>query len=182
MNLWERFSRTIHTLYKEPWHLRGAGSRHEASFERLLQAHGIFSCRPLKIPMIGYERHPNGPQRWPDFHLQDERTLLPVELKTTSRTSVHIGKTWIKSDALYIISHRPSDSVFISWGKDMKTEEEDRQFREFQHHVRSVRPYRMFRSTVEWSASVHVQYRLEERQRRLHFERVIEGLKPLTRR
>jgi hypothetical protein len=217
MNLWGRFYRVVETVYRQPLLLRGEGSSHEASFERLLRHHGIFpisaahpsaahpsashpfashpfaypfashpftnpSRHRIPSPTIGYERHPNGAERWPDFHLQDERTLLPIELKTTSRDTVHIGKTWIHSEALYLIHHRPSDSIFLSWGKDMKTEEDDRRFREFQYHIRSMNRDRSFTPSVQWSASVQTLYRLDRSRRHDQYERVMEELRLLSKR
>ena len=209
MNIWYRLQRLLETLYTTPHLLHGQGQQHERSFEYLLVRYGILPVSfssSLRTPTIGYERHPYGAQRWPDFHIQDQRILLPVELKTSSRPLFHIGQTWIQSDALYIASYYPNKhrhsnhsnqrnytyrqtqtrntkpSVFISWGKDMKTEEEDRRFREFQYDVKHLRGQKIFSSPVEWYPTVQVTYRLEEERRRDCFERVREDLARWARR
>lgn len=162
-------------MYHQPSIIRGSGIHYEAAFERLLRQYGILPC-----PQTGYERHPHGPQRWPDFHIMDKRTRIPIELKTTSRMVVGMGKTWIQSDALYVIHHRPLDSIVIAWGKDMKTEEDDRRFREFQHHVRCMNRGRSFSPLVQWTANTQVLYRLEMTQRRMLYERVMEELRRMA--
>ncbi len=177
MNIWGRFQRLLHTIYHRPSTIKGSGLRYEASFERLLRVHGILPC-----PEIGYERYPNGSQRWPDFHITDRRTRIPIELKTTSRTMVAMGKTWIQSDALYLIHHLPMDSILIAWGKDMKTEEDDRQFREFQHHMRGMNRGRSFTPRVQWTATTQVLYRFEMNQRHTLYEKVMEELRHMSRR
>lgn len=202
MNLWYRLKRLLETLYEAPHLLHGQGQQHERSFERLLLRYGIlpyssFCTRSIRSAYsnrfsptgpIGYERHPNGPQRWPDFHLCSRQILLPVELKSTRRSVLQIGQTWIQSDALYIASYRrptltrrDEPSVFISWGKDMKTEEEDRRFRDFQYTIKSIRGQRGFSSPVEWHSAVQISYRLDEERRRVCFERVREDLERWAR-
>lgn len=170
--------KALETLYQAPHLLHGQGQQHERSFERLLLRYGILPCSAT-CPH-GYERHPHGPQRWPDFHIRSTRILLPVELKSTRRSVLQIGQTWIQSDALYVASYRRralcDPSVFISWGKDMKTEEEDRRFREFQYDIKCIRGQRGFSSPVEWHSAVQIAYRLEEGRRRVCFERVREDL------
>lgn len=192
MNLWGRFLAALEALYTAPHLLRGQGTHHERSFERLLLRHGILPFTAHHP--VGYERHPNGPQRWPDFHLRSGPILLPIELKSTSRSVLHMGQTWIQSDALYVASYyrtHPSPhtreasnepSVFVSWGKDMKTEEEDRRFREFQYDVKHLRGQRAFSTPVEWRSTVQISYRLEEERRRVCFERVREDLTRWARR
>lgn len=46
MNLWERFYQVLQKINKRP----------------------IISCRSLLVPMIGYERHPDGTQIWTQIH------------------------------------------------------------------------------------------------------------------
>ena len=176
MSVWSRFQRLLHTVYHRPSMIKGSGLPYEVAFERLLRVYGILPC-----PDTGYERHPNGPQRWPDFHIMDRRTCVPVELKTTSRMTVAMGKTWIQSDALYLIHHRPLDTLVVAWGKDMKTEEDDRRFREFQHHVRCMNRGRSFVPLVQWTANTHVHYRLEMNRRDMLYEKVMEELRRIAR-
>lgn len=176
MNIWARFQRLLYTIYNNPSLLKGSGIAYEVSFEHMLRRHGILPC-----PGIGYERYPNGPQRWPDFHVLDKRTCLPVELKTTRRMNVCMGKTWIQSDALYLIHYRPSDSILLSWGKDMKTEEDDRLFREFQHHVRCMNRGRSFTPLVQWTASTQILYRLNMARRHTLYEKVMTDLDKMAR-
>lgn len=64
----------------------------------------------------------------------------------------------------------------------MKTEEEDRRFREFQYDIKRLRGQKIFSSPVEWYSSVQVTYRLEEERRRDSFERVRADLARWARR
>ncbi len=122
MSIWKRFSQVLEKIYNKPWEFTGRSFGFEKSFERLLFKEGI-----LSTPMIGYERHPNGSNHFPDFEIYDKRSFLSIELKTTQSNSVHLGQTWIQSDALYIIRYKPSsfqeNPFLISFGKDMKSEE-----------------------------------------------------------
>ena len=177
MNVWSRLQHLLHTLYHRPSIIRGSGQPYEAAFERLLCSYGVVSC-----PETGYERYPNGPQRWPDFQILDVHTCVPIELKTTSRMMVPLGKTWIQSDALYLIHHRPLDSIWITWGKDMKTEEDDRRFREFQQRVRDLNRDCTYTPPVQWTAASHVFYHLEMPRRRELYEKAMERLRQIARR
>lgn len=179
--IWTRFLTLLETIYHDPTLIRGHGSGFEMEFGRQLQRHGIFPSK-----RVGYERHPNGPHKWPDFHIYDERTLIPIELKTTGRKSVHLGGTWIASEALYVISSHSSKtslhSVFMAWGRDMKTEEDDQKYREFRYAIKEFQnkyDRRIFSSSVEWSTQMELRYRVEERDRERLYRRVVEDLRRL---
>jgi len=177
MSLWFRFQHLLHALHRTPQLLRGSGSSHEQSFERLLHHHGIF-----RSPRIGYERHPKGPNCWPDFELYDERTVIPVELKTTSSPYVHMGETWIQSHGLYIISrHTPSPSIFISFGKDMRTDEEEERYRIFKEDLARFKTFskKTFTSTAHWTVRASIRYHLEEERAEERFRSVMETLRRL---
>ncbi len=177
MSIWFRFQHLLHALHRTPQLLRGRGPSHEQSFERLLDHHGIF-----RSPRIGYERHPKGPNRWPDFELYDERMVIPVELKTTSSAYVHMGHTWFQSHGLYIISrHTPSPSIFVSFGKDMRTDEEEERYRTFKEDLARFKTFskKTFTSTAHWTVRASIRYRLEEERAEERFRSVMETLRRL---
>ena len=184
--IWGRLLTLLERLHHDPTLIRGHGSGFEIEFARQLQRHGIFPSK-----RVGYERHPNGPHKWPDFHLYDERTLIPIELKTTGRKPVHMGQTWIVSEAIYVISHHssktrmdqtPQHSIFMAWGKDMKTEEDDHKYRDYRYAMKEFQnkyDQRIFSSSVEWSTQMELRYRLEERDHERLYRRVMEDLRRL---
>lgn len=180
-NIWSRFNLLLESAYHNPKLIKGSGLGFEESFEKQLLRHGIFPSK-----RVGYERHPNGPQRWPDFHIYDERTLIPIELKTTRRKTVHIGQTWIEPDAIYLISHHsPLERmpfVFIGWGRDMKTDEDDRKFREFRYALKEFKHYhthKTFLSSVEWTLKMELMFRMDKTDRHYYYSRVVEDLNRL---
>jgi len=184
MSIWNRFQHLLRALHRTPQLLRGSGPTHEQSFEQLLVHHGIF-----RSPRIGYERHPKGPNRWPDFELYDERMVIPVELKTTSSPYVHMGQTWFQSHGLYIISrHAPVSptssarpSVFISFGKEMRTDEEEERYRVFKEDLARFKTSskKTFTSTAHWTVRTSIRYRLEEERAEERFRSVMETLRRL---
>lgn len=177
MALWSRFRHLLTRLRENPPLLKGTSHRHERSFERLLHEHTI-PCSPS----AGYLRHPNGPNRWPDFQLHDEQRTLPVELKTTGSDLVHLGQTWIQSHGLYVISHRKKTgqpAVFIAFGKDMKTEEEDRAYEAFHAEVVAFRRRNRTLSPLfhsDWSIRTRLRYRIVEEDAEACFRRVMDVL------
>jgi hypothetical protein len=114
-----RLSSLLTTLWHHPHHLQGKGAAHEESFERLLQQ--------LDFTKTEYKRHPNGPMKWPDFHLllgegktQPEDQMQPIELKTTSKSTVCMGGTWPHPDCIYLITQtiaaRKTSILYITKG------------------------------------------------------------------
>jgi hypothetical protein len=176
MRIWRRVEQAIRELYESPKLLKGSGIQTEDSFERHLHRHGIFLSRK-----VGYERYPNGKNFWPDFHVYDDRTILPIEIKSTRHKMIHLSQTWIQSHAIYIIRCIQPTSVFISYGKDMKTEEEDRQFKEFQFAHRTFKEEwsksKTFTSQIHWTSSMDLRYRLDDTQKANHYQRVLEELR-----
>lgn len=180
--IWRRFEQAMQEMYENPSLLRGSGLQTEVSFERHMIRHGIFSSRK-----IGYERYPNGPQRWPDFHVYDERTLLPIEIKSTQSNWIYLGQTWIHSEALYIVrqwQRSPStSSVFLLNGRDMKTEEEDQAFKEFQfehlQHKKKYTKHNTFISSTRWTTCLDIRYQLDASKRDIHYWRVMDDLRRL---
>lgn len=177
MRVWRRLEQALCELYENPRKLTGSGIQTESSFERHLIRHGIFLSK-----RVGYERYPNGPNKWPDFHLYDERSVLPIEIKSTRCQFIHLGQTWIRSEALYIARQHPH-SVFMGLGKHMKTEEEDRLFREFYYAHKEFKEQwsrsQRFRSPNYWSSSMEIRYRLEEDKRLNMYQCLLEDLRRL---
>jgi hypothetical protein len=175
MALFHRLATLLDRVYRHPHLLRGCADEHERSFERLLWLHGIFPST------FGYQRHPHGSQRWPDFHVTTPQTLVPIELKTTSRALVHLGQTWPAPEGLYVVTQRPKGQTprsWILWGRDI-VEKEGHAFRTFHHHLKSLPSHRVFASPLQWSASYDITYRLEEHRRHTLYRSVVDDLRRL---
>lgn len=177
MSIWKRFSLVLETIYNKPWELKGRSFVFEKSFERLLFKEGI-----LSMPMIGYERHPNGSNHFPDFEIHDKRSFLSVELKTTKSNSVHLGQTWIQSDALYIIRYKPStfqeNPFMISFGKDMKSERDDEYYYSYKYELLKLREkYRGVSENVKIYPCSALEYRIDKTKKQKNYEIVMEYLK-----
>lgn len=100
-----RTASLLNTLWHHPALLQGKGAAHEQSFEHLLQR--------LDYEPSEYQRHPNGANRWPDFHLFLDGKKQAIELKTTKTHTVCMGGTWPHPDCIYLISH-PETAFYIS--------------------------------------------------------------------
>jgi hypothetical protein len=177
MSIWKRFSQVLERIYNKPWELKGRSFGFEKSFESLLYKEGI-----LSLPLIGYERHPNGTNHFPDFEIHDKRSFLSIELKTTKSNSVHLGQTWIQSDALYIIRYKPTsfqdNPTFISFGKDMKTEEEDMYYYSYKYELLKLREkYKGVSKNVKIYPCSALEYKIDTNKRKINFEIVMEYLK-----
>jgi|LauGreDrversion4_2_1035121.scaffolds.fasta_scaffold95791_4 hypothetical protein len=178
MRIWRRLEGALQEWYENPRRVKGSGIQFEVSFERQLIRHGIFLSKK-----VGYERYPNGSQKWPDFHIYDERTILPIELKSTRKDWIHLGQTWIHSDALYLIHRTTIQRIDIMRGKDMKTEEDDIRFKEFQFQMKQFKSEwdrsKTFSSSVNWSTSVDIRYCIQKEKQRNYFCSVLDDLRRL---
>ncbi len=178
MRIWKRLERALYEWYMNPKRVKGSGIQFEESFERQLIRHGIFLSK-----RVGYERYPNGSQKWPDFHVYDERTIFPIELKSTRKEWIYMGQTWIRSDALYVIHQTSLQKMYIIKGKDMKTEDDDCAFKEFQFQKKQFKSAwdrsKTFSSPIHWSTSVEIRYRLQKERQTDYFRSVLEDLRRL---
>jgi hypothetical protein len=178
MRIWRRLEQALTEWYENPKQIKGSGIQLEVSFERQLIRHGIFLSK-----QVGYERYPNGSQKWPDFHLYDDRTILPIELKGTRKDWIHMGQTWIRSDALYLIHQIHLQKIHIIKGSDMKTEEDDRRFKEAQFQMKQFKSEwdcsKTFSASVYWTTSVDIRYRIQKGKQQDYFRNVLDDLRRL---
>jgi hypothetical protein len=110
-----RLSSLLTTLWHHPHHLQGKGAIHEESFERLLQR--------LDFTETEYKRHPNGPMKWPDFHLFLGDQTQAIELKTTSKSTVCMGGTWPDPDCIYLITQMQAKQTLAQQKQKQKQQQ-----------------------------------------------------------
>jgi len=180
MSVWKRLGRVVQSIYLNPRLLKDSSAVHERSFEDLLCQEGILSSQSS-----GYKHHPNGPNKWPDFHIYDHHDILPIELKSTSSKIVHMGDTWIKSHGLYVISYKPSHvirpAVMISFGNDLKTEKDDEYFHNYHCELTKLRNKYKPKSSIDSSIKLYprssTRYMIQEENSKKNYDNVMEYLK-----
>lgn len=99
--------RALEYVYRYPACLAGGGDVHEKSFERVLKQFGV-----------GYRRHPNGRQAFPDFWCAS----VGVELKSTQGSRIFLNDSFFVDDHLYVISCKKTS--VIAFGEDLYTPRE----------------------------------------------------------
>jgi hypothetical protein len=135
-----RFRKTLKQVFNNPTLLNTLSSNnHEKSFEQILIFEGIstYSNYSDLNDNIYYTRHPFGQNKFPDFSLYFNNYNIQIELKKSTKRLINIGSTWIKPNAIYIISY--DKKTFISLGKDMVTEQDNEMFKEYSNELREMK-------------------------------------------
>lgn len=163
-----RTASLLNTLWHHPTLLQGKGAIHEQSFERLLQR--------LEYAPTEYQRHPNGANRWPDFHLRMDGIHQAIELKTTQSHTVCMGGTWPHPDCIYLISHShttfymskegvaDSQRITIVRGLDVVTEEEKRAYDAYQTAVYSIPRVSSTTLSVQPRTNLWIKLQMDKRE------------------
>lgn len=148
-------------LYHHPDLLHGQGGTHERAFESLLRTH----------THVSYERHPCGPQRWPDFRLYVQGMApLSLELKTTTTTRVHLGQTWPSPESIYLVSYQAHRGIYVGKGRHLLPSEQKTDYLSYVNRMnRLPRP-----SAVHARALLRVSLPLHLRDQ--HFQEVMDDL------
>lgn len=173
-----RTASLLNTLWHHPALLEGKGATHEQSFEQLLQR--------LDYEPTEYKRHPNGANRWPDFHLYLDGVQQAIELKTTKTNTVCMGGTWPHPDCIYLISH-PNTTFYMSKegvadsqrmtivkGSDLVTEEEKQAYRTYQTAIFSIPRMSSIALSVQPRTNLWIKLNMEKREEWYH--RVIQSV------
>lgn len=150
------FVRALRHLYQGHI-LHSKGSAYEKEVEQYFRSCGI-----------DVQPHPHGTHRWPDLWVASS---IPVELKTSNRSIIHLGATFPPPRSVYVI--RAGLHTHITLGEDLVPSV----YRTNVEQIRaSIMSNRTCLDSLMLQPRLDLTIRLKESTREFFFQRVIDHL------